>query len=85
MSNQKNSNLKYEYNKDLDVLYITLESSKDSYGHEDDYGVILNYDYATKQLVGVDIWDFRSKIEKNVIIPLPFSIDLKQIYQAITV
>jgi len=78
-----NENINYEYNDVLDVLYITLETSDDSYGHEDDYGIVLNYDFCTKKLVGVDIWDFKKKIKDNKEIPLPLEIDLKNIYSSL--
>lgn len=81
MLNQKNLN--YEYNRMFDVLYIRIGKSNDSYGHEDDYGTVLNYDYATKKLVGVDIWDFKRRIERKEKITLPVKIDLKKIYKSI--
>lgn len=75
---------KFEYNSMYDILYITVKESEDSYGHEDDFGVILNYDYATKEFVGADIWDFKNRIENNKIIRLPINIDLKEIYRQLS-
>ena len=78
-----NHNLNYEYNIAFDILYIKFEDTEDSYGHEEDYGVVLNYDYQTKKLVGVDIWDFKRRIEQKENIILPFEIDVDKIYQEV--
>jgi uncharacterized protein YuzE len=72
--------VRFEYNPMYDILYLVTKESDDSYGHEDDFGVILNYDYITKEFAGVDIWDFKKRIESNKRINLPIDIDLKEIY-----
>lgn len=74
-----------QYNAMFDILYITIEDSPNSYGHEDDYGVVINYDYNTKKIVGFDIWDFKFKMEHEKQISLPIQIDLKQIYHDIVI
>ncbi|NJD02043.1 MAG: hypothetical protein FIA99_05485 [Ruminiclostridium sp.] len=67
-----------------DILYLVIKESEDNYGHEEDYGVILNYDYITKEFVGADIWDFKKRIANNEIIKLPVNIDLKEIYNQLS-
>ena len=76
-------NINYEYNQMFDILYIKLDDTKDSYGHEDEYGIVLNYDYETKKLVGVDIWNFKRRFEQKEKILLPMEIDLGKIYKAV--
>ncbi|MBA1335910.1 MAG: hypothetical protein HPY66_1728 [Firmicutes bacterium] len=75
-----NQSLNYEYNPMFDILYIKLCDTDESYGHEDDYGIVLNYDLNTKKLVGVDIWDFKRRIKQKEKISLPIDIDLDKIY-----
>ena len=38
----ENANFTHEYNSALDILYLMLDKTEESYGHEDDYGVVLN-------------------------------------------
>jgi len=75
--------INYEYNSMFDILYIKLENSNDSYGHEDDCGIVLNYDFKTKNLVRIDIWDFKFRIQNNEEISLPIFIDLHEIYKSL--
>ena len=79
----ENANFTHEYNSALDILYLMLDKTEESYGHEDDYGVVLNYDYATKKLVGIDIWDFKERFQEDKQIPLPIEVDLKSIYSSL--
>lgn len=70
----------YEYNSMLDILYITIKESGESYAHEDELGTVLNYDYETKELVGIEIWDFKAKMFKGKKINISYDIDFKAIY-----
>lgn len=66
-----------------DVLYIKLKECSDSYGDEENPGIVLNYNYETDELVGIDIWDFKCKILKNQKIKLPLDINLREIFNEI--
>jgi len=77
------SNPNYKYNAMFDILYLRLADSDNSYGHEDENGVIINYDYDTKRAVGADIWDFKRRISNKKPIVLPFQVDLHSIFSEI--
>jgi hypothetical protein len=76
-------NYDYEYNSTLDLLYINIDYSDDSYGDEENRGIVLNYDFKTDKLVSIDIWDFEYRIENNKPIPLPITVDLQSIYNSL--
>jgi hypothetical protein len=71
----------YSYNNTYDILYLELSECYDSYGNEDIIGIVINHDYNTNEVVGADIWDFKKRMEKNEEIPLPFEVDLQEIYK----
>ena len=70
----------FEYNSMYDILYIKLDESDYSYGDEEINGIVVNFDYNTDKVIGADIWDFKLKMQRNESIPLPFDVDLKEIY-----
>jgi hypothetical protein len=73
--------IKYEYNIMYDILYLKIKGSNDSYGDENEIGIVINHDYNTDEIIGADIWDFKERIVNNEAIPLPFKVDLMEIYK----
>ena len=71
---------KYEYNSMYDILYLDICHSDDSYGVEETYGIVLNYDYETQKLSSIDIWNFKTKMDNKEQINLPVDFDLQDIY-----
>ena len=53
--------MKINYNEILDILYIQIKKCNHSY-EEEKQGIVLNYDMNTKELVGIDIWNFSHRI-----------------------
>jgi uncharacterized protein YuzE len=78
------NNIKYEYNSMYDILYLKIKDCYDSYADEKNLGVVINYDYKTDEMVGIDIWSFKKKIENNTNINLPFNISLHKIYNLLS-
>lgn len=67
----KSSENNIKYNKKCDILYITLDTSEEFFGQENEEGIVLNYDFQSKKLVGIDIWDFEMRMKNNEPILLP--------------
>lgn len=83
MLTKANDNIVIKYNKLYDILYIKLKNCYDSYVEEKNRGILTNLDYRNNEIVGFDIWDFKSRIEKNEHIPLSIAIDFKKIYNSL--
>lgn len=67
----------------MDMLSIKLDESSNFYGHEDEMGIVLNYDFDSKKLVGIDIWDFKYRLENKAEILLPIEVSLVDIYKSL--
>jgi uncharacterized protein YuzE len=64
--------LKISYSKRTDVLYVTLSSPPTHCSYvELPGGIITRIDDATKQLVGVTVYDFMRKVESGVSMSIP--------------
>jgi uncharacterized protein YuzE len=74
MSNQKDK-FEIEYNREYDILYIRLKDSYDSYVEERTKGILVNRDFETDEIVGVDIWNFSKRILNNEPLPTPINVD----------
>lgn len=82
MLNLKN-NVKIDYEKNDDVLYLRLKYSEDSYGDEEESDIIINRDYNSEELLSVEIWGFKKRMESHETIKIPINIDLKEIYESL--
>lgn len=76
-------NFKINYNEKYDILYIRFMEDDESYGKEIDDGIVLNYNFNTNQLTGIDIWDFKQRIKGKENIDLPVSLNLQSIYECL--
>lgn len=71
--------LKINYDKKFDVLYVTIGEPKPSYGDEETPGLVILKDINTDEITGVTIFDFKKRLENNMIdelnIPIKLDID----------
>lgn len=79
-----NQEFNIEYNSAYDILYIRFGDNKDTYGKEIDDGIVLKYDCISNGLVGIDIWDFKLRVNNNEKIPIPIFLDLSTVYKNLT-
>lgn len=72
--------LSINLDKKNDVLYITTDDMRESYGDEIENGLVVFRDLSTEQITGVTVFDFLKKYQKNEIdsIKLPIDIDFKR-------
>ena len=82
MLNKKNS-MKIEYNKMYDILYVNLKDCYDSYVEEREQGILINHDFKTNEIIGIEIWDFKKRIENNEKFTIPFPVNLEEIFKSI--
>jgi len=73
------SNLKFNYDKKHDVLYISIGDPRPSYGDEIIEGIIIRKDFDTDEITGITIIDFMERLSKNdkELDNLPKEINLK--------
>ena len=82
MSRQKDE-FTIEYNDAYDVLYIKIKNSYDTYVEERHKGILINHDYKTDEITGLEIWDFKRRIEKKEKMETPFPVDLEVIFKTL--
>jgi len=77
--------LSLNYDRRFDVLYIRFCNSEDSYGEEDDFGVVTHKDFTTDKITGLTIFDFSRKCETNQFptVDLPVEIDYRNLLQTL--
>jgi uncharacterized protein YuzE len=75
-------NLKFDYDKDNDVLYISVGEPRPSYGYEEVEGIIIRRDFETHELTGVTILYLSKRLENlnelSRYLPFDFDIDIKK-------
>lgn len=76
-----NQSSKITYNSSYDILHIRFGNNSHTYGKEIDDGIVLKYDIESDILVGIDIWDFKLRLNGKEEIDLPIDIDLHSIYE----
>ena len=61
--------LNWDYDGEADVLYISVESPKPAVGIDIGEGVIVRYDEAHRQVVGISIVGLREKMLRELSFP----------------
>ncbi len=74
------SNLKFNYDKNSDVLYISVGRPKPSYGCEETEGIIIRRDFEKNELTGVTILHLSKRLKdiKELSRHLPFKINIEK-------
>ena len=56
--------MSFSYDKQADVLYLSMGNPRKSISHEVEDGIILRFDAKKKHLSGVTIMDFQARFQK---------------------
>ena len=73
--------LQFNYDKENDILYISINRLKPSYSKEDIPGIITRRDIETDELTGITILDFCTRLKDNSLqaLELPIKVDFSAI------
>lgn len=52
-----------DYDKDFDVLYVSFNTPRPSYGEEDEPGTVILKDINTSEITGITIFDFKQRLD----------------------
>ncbi len=72
--------LKFDYDGENDVLYISIGSPRPSYGIEESEGIIIRRDFSTHELTGVTILYLTKRLDDidKLMEKLPFECEIKK-------
>ena len=56
--------MSFSYDKQADVLYLSMGNPRKSISHEVEDGIILRFDAKNKELSGLTIIDFQARFQK---------------------
>jgi uncharacterized protein YuzE len=68
--------LNLNYDKRFDVLYILFSDTNNTYGEEDDFGVVIHRDFDTDEVTCITIFDFKKKLNANQLSKLALPVDI---------
>jgi len=63
---EKATKINWDYDEDADVLYLSIDEPRPALGVDAGDGVILRYDEADNELVGLTIIGLRARLIKNL-------------------
>lgn len=69
------------YDKDHDVLYVSLGAPKPSYCDTDIEGILIRRAMDNNRLSGITIMDFSRKTREQLKRTIPFKVDINQLYE----
>lgn len=74
-------NVKFNYDKENDILYIYIDRPRPSYTEEDIPGIILRKDFETDEVTGITILDFCRRLNDETLqnLDLPIKVDFSLI------
>ena len=55
----------FNYDEENDVLYMRCSESGESYGEEDDLGIVTFYDMKNDIITGTTIFNFKEKLKSG--------------------
>lgn len=76
--------LSIDYDEKFDVLYISIDEPKPSYGEEDYEGIIIRRNLENDDITGVTIIDYRKRNKDIIKTYLPFILDFDYVDRNIT-
>lgn len=74
--------MSFSYDKQADVLYLSVGKSRKSISREIEDGILLRFDPRTKDITGLTILDFEARFQKAR--PRPIDIGLDARFQTIS-
>ena len=63
---EKPDSLRWDYDKEADVLYLTIGDPGPAVGVDIGDGVVVRYDEVEKQIVGLTVLGLRERVLKNL-------------------
>jgi uncharacterized protein YuzE len=63
---EKPDSLRWDYDGEVDVLYLTIGEPKPAVGVDIGEGVVVRYDEIEKQIVGLTLSGLRARVLKNL-------------------
>ena len=63
---EKSEKINWDYDEDADVLYLSIDEPRPALGVDVGDGVILRYDEADNELVGLTIIGLRARLIRNL-------------------
>jgi len=72
--------LDLSYDKQFDILYVSISSTSASYGDEAIDGLVVLRDLFTEDITGITIFDFKAKFERGSLPPLPIKVNIDQLF-----
>ena len=71
-----NTEIKYDYDEEDDVLYLSIGNPKPSITEETEEGILIRKDIQTGKLTGVTILDYKDRLKNKERINIPDIFDL---------
>ncbi|MBQ3415615.1 MAG: DUF2283 domain-containing protein [Clostridia bacterium] len=71
--------IKYDYDIDEDILYLSIGEPKPAITQEIEEGILIRKDIKTGEIVGVTIIDYKDRLNKKEKINIPKVFDLAKI------
>lgn len=66
--------IEFDYDKDVDVMYIVFSKPKDAIAEEISRNVFVRFEPKTKKVVGVTIIGFSKFLKKETALKIPVSL-----------
>ncbi len=63
---EKPDSLRWDYDDEADVLYLTIGEPKPAVGVDIGEGIVVRYDEIEKQIVGLTLSGLRARVLKNL-------------------
>ena len=63
---EKPGSLRWDYDGEADVLYLTIGEPKPAVGVDIGEGIVVRYDEIEKQIVGLTLSGLRARVLKNL-------------------
>nr|DAM88596.1 MAG TPA: Protein of unknown function (DUF2283) [Caudoviricetes sp.] len=74
-----NTEIKYDYDEEDDVLYLSIGNPKPSITEETEEGILIRKDIQTGKLTGVTILDYKDRLKNKERINIPDIFDLSKV------
>lgn len=74
-----NSKIKYDYDYEEDILYLSIGDPRPSITEEIEEGILIRKDIRTGELTGATILDYKDRLNKKEKIDIPKEFDLSKV------
>ena len=64
---ERPSDLQWEYDEEADVLYLSVGKPRQGVGMDIGEGIIVRYDEAEKEVLGLTLIGLRARVLKNLV------------------